>query len=42
MLATVNGRVVERQHGGHRFFKSQNFGLDGSTWLNWRPGGAHK
>jgi hypothetical protein len=32
--------VVERPHGGHRFFKTQHFGLVIKTWLNWRPGGA--
>jgi hypothetical protein len=40
MLAMVDGRVVERPCGGHRFFKTQNFGLVVKTWLNWRPGGA--
>jgi hypothetical protein len=36
----VDGRVVERPRGGHRFFKTQNFGLVVKTWLKWRPGGA--
>jgi hypothetical protein len=40
MLAMVDGRVVERPRGGHRFFKTQNFGLVVKTWLNWRPSGA--
>jgi hypothetical protein len=39
-LATVDGRVVERQRGGHRFSKIQNCGLSSGAWLNWRPGGA--
>jgi hypothetical protein len=34
------GRVVKRPCGGHRFFKTQNFGLVVKTWLNWRPGEA--
>jgi hypothetical protein len=40
MYATVDGRVVKRQRGGHRFFKTQYFGLVVMTWLKWRPGGA--
>jgi hypothetical protein len=36
----VDGRVVERPRGGHRFFKTQHFGLIARTWLNWRPDGA--
>jgi hypothetical protein len=36
----VDGRVVERPCGGHRFFKTQYFGLITGTWLKWRPGGA--
>jgi hypothetical protein len=32
--------VLERPCGGHRLFKTQNFGLIAGTWLNWRPGGA--
>jgi hypothetical protein len=36
----VDGRVIKRPRGGHRFFKTQNFGLGVKTWLNWRPGGA--
>jgi hypothetical protein len=35
----VEGRVVERSHGGHRFLKL-NFGLSDRFWLTWRPGGA--
>jgi hypothetical protein len=30
----VDGRVVERPRGGHRFFKTQHFGLIAGTWLN--------
>jgi hypothetical protein len=36
----VDGRVVERPRGSHRFFKIQNFGLIAGAWLKWRPGGA--
>jgi hypothetical protein len=36
----VDGRVVERPRGGHRFSKIQNCGLSSRAWLNWRPGGA--
>jgi hypothetical protein len=36
----VDGRVVERPRGGHRFFKTQNFGLVDKIWLNWRPSEA--
>jgi hypothetical protein len=36
----VDGRVVKRPRGGHRFFKTQNFGLVIKTWLNWRPSGV--
>jgi hypothetical protein len=36
----IDGRVVERPCGGHRFFQTQHFGLVVKTWLNWRPGGA--
>jgi hypothetical protein len=35
----VDGRVVGRPHGGHRFLKF-NFGLSGRFWLNWRLGGT--
>jgi hypothetical protein len=28
----VDGRVVERPRGGHRFFKTQNFGLVDKIW----------
>jgi hypothetical protein len=30
----VDGRVVERPHDGHRFFKTQHFDLIAGTWLN--------
>jgi hypothetical protein len=30
----VDGWVVERPRGGHRFFKTQHFGLVVKTWLN--------
>jgi hypothetical protein len=30
----VDGRVVERPRGSHRFFKTQHFGLIAGTWLN--------
>jgi hypothetical protein len=33
MSATVDGRVVERPHGGHRFFKTQYFDLVVKTSL---------
>jgi hypothetical protein len=36
----IDGRVVERPPGGHRFFKAQHIGLIAGTWLKWRPGGA--
>jgi hypothetical protein len=34
MWATVDGQVVERPRDGHRFFKTQHFGLVVKTWLN--------
>jgi hypothetical protein len=33
MQALINGRVVERPRGGHKFFKTQNFDLVVKTWL---------
>jgi hypothetical protein len=30
----VDGRVVERPRGDHRFFKTQHFGLIVVSWLN--------
>jgi hypothetical protein len=30
----VDGRVVKRPRDGHRFFKTQHFGLIAGTWLN--------
>jgi hypothetical protein len=36
----VDGRVVERPRDGHRFFKTQHFGLITGTWLKWKLGGA--
>jgi hypothetical protein len=36
MLTTVDDRVVRRP----QVLETQNFGLVGRTWLNWRPGGA--
>jgi hypothetical protein len=30
--------VFERPRGGHRFFKTQHFGLVVKTWLKWRSG----
>jgi hypothetical protein len=38
MSATVDDRVVERPCGGHRFFKTQNFGLVVKTWLKLETG----
>jgi hypothetical protein len=35
----VDGRVVERPHGGHRSLNS-NSGLVGGLWINWRSGRA--
>jgi hypothetical protein len=35
----VDGRVVRRPRGGHRFY-TQHLGLVNETWLNWRPGEA--
>jgi hypothetical protein len=31
--------VVKIPRDGHRFFKTEKFGLVVKTWLNWRPGG---
>jgi hypothetical protein len=39
MWVTVDGRVVGRPRGGHRFLKV-NFGLSGRFWLNWRSDGV--
>jgi hypothetical protein len=30
----VDGQVVKRPRGRHRFFKTQHFGLVVKTWLN--------
>jgi hypothetical protein len=38
MLATVDGRVVGRPRGSHRFMKLK-LGLFDRLWLNWRLGG---
>jgi hypothetical protein len=35
----IDGRVVGRPRGGHRFY-TQHLGLVDGTLLNWRPGGA--
>jgi hypothetical protein len=32
--------VVKRPPGGHKFFKTQHFGLLTKIWLKWRPDGA--
>jgi hypothetical protein len=42
MYSTVDGRVVERPRGGHRFFKNLStlvLGKNKKMWLKWRPGG---
>jgi hypothetical protein len=35
----IDGRVVERPSGGHRFLKLK-LGLINGLWLNWKPGGT--
>jgi hypothetical protein len=35
----IDGRVVERPSGGHKFLKLK-LGLIDGLWLNWRPVGT--